>query len=110
MALDPTVEWAHKRRESRQYLLLVLGAVVAIIGAIVAWWFLRSGQIGDECVTDENCVRGNICVFDQQMRGTCTVKCDSDADCPDSMTCTSTQAITDFGMRSFHREGACAPR
>lgn len=110
MALDPRAEWEHGRRESRQYLLLGLGVAVILVGAVVAWWFLRSGQIGDECVTDENCVRGNICVFDQQMHGFCTVTCQSDSDCPDSMTCTDTEAITDYGMRSFHRESACAPR
>jgi hypothetical protein len=46
-----------------------------------------AGEIGGDCVYDEDCSDGVCCRDDHCGRGTCTYFCDVHADCPSEMRC-----------------------
>lgn len=104
-------EWEHQRRVKRQYALLIIGAIAAIIVAFVAWLKLRHGQIGDECTSSDDCLNNGECLYDADGRNPrCTSTCSRDSDCPDGMTCSMANAMDDHGNTSFARSSVCAPR
>ncbi len=93
---------------ARSIALAVLFFALAAAGGLAFRW-LSKAELGEPCDLDADCRDGNAICLQTYRERTCTLRCTSDADCPEDQLCREADLHDETDTPQGTTHLVCAP-